>query len=296
MGKLYYLLQTCFLFIGLMSCTKEDDLAPSDVDDNYFAVPEKATDEVSVLRREFYEKNGVYLLFNDTLRHEQRGTYEDGSPIWFTETVDLNYNISSSGAGTYAFVYFDDQHSREVAASMIENHILPHLGEGWLPYSFLLLDTIQSYNIIWKRWDIVDCVSSIRCMAIGVRDAIKGSSDEQATFCKNMLFTLVNEQIEDLDDELFTEFYSFCTEYYGVDYEDVGLDWMYPEDEEMYELGFVYKPIFTFPYETLDRKYFVQEAVLLSEEEFEEKYGNYPIVMQKYEIIKEIITDLGYKF
>lgn len=60
--------------------------------DDYFSVPENANDPESVIRRKFYTDHGVHVLFNDTLRHEQRGTYADGTPYWFTETVDLSYS------------------------------------------------------------------------------------------------------------------------------------------------------------------------------------------------------------
>lgn len=294
MDKMYYFLVICFSFASVLSCSKEDKLTPSRDEVNYFSVPADATDEVSVLRREFYEKTGVHLLFNDTLRHEQRGTYEDGTPIWYTETIDFNYNISSSGAGTYFFDYLSDQDSREVAVGIVEEHILPHLGEGWRPYSFLLLNKIETLNILGRRVE-TDCISCVRSMAIGIGKAISMSSEEQADFSKSILFTLVNDKVEDLDASLFDEFYLPCQQYYVQDYTEFGLS-EEPADEELYELGFVYKSLWYFPDERTDRKYFVQYAVELSEEEFREKYGNYPIVMQKYEIIREIISDMGYIF
>ena len=92
MNKIYY-----FLFLSLLlgACTKEDALEPTGANDDYFTVPATATDPESVMRREFYEETGVHLLFNDTLRHEQRGTFEDGNPRWYTETIDLGYSMTS---------------------------------------------------------------------------------------------------------------------------------------------------------------------------------------------------------
>lgn len=294
MEKIYCFLVVCFSFVFMQSCSKEDELTPSGVVYDYFMVPADATDEESVLRREFYERNGVHLLFNDTLRHEQRGTYEDGTPIWYTEMIDFNYNISSAGAGTYFFEYLSDQDSREVAAEIVEEHILPHLGEGWRPYSFLLLNKIETLNILGRRVE-TDCVSCLRSLAIGIGKAISMSTEEQAAFSKGMLVTLVNDRIEDLDESLFAEFYLPCQQYYLQNYTDFGLS-EEPTDEELYELGFVYNSLWVFPDERTDRKYFVQYTVELSEEEFRAKYGNYPIVMQKYEIIRQIISDMGYKF
>ncbi|MDE7074137.1 MAG: hypothetical protein K2O69_03685, partial [Odoribacter sp.] len=89
MKKIYIAL----LFLaGLSACTKEDDLTPSGARDDYFTVSPDATDPESVLRREFYNSTGVHLLFNDTIRHEQDGTYADGTPYYVTETIDLGYS------------------------------------------------------------------------------------------------------------------------------------------------------------------------------------------------------------
>ena len=49
------------------ACQQEDSLTPSNISDLFAPNPE-ATDAESVLRREFFNTTGCYLLFNDTLR------------------------------------------------------------------------------------------------------------------------------------------------------------------------------------------------------------------------------------
>ena len=88
MNRLYFYF--CLIALFAAGCAKEDGLEPSGIREDYFTVPEDATDPVSVLRRNFHERTGIHLLFNDTLRHEQQGTNPDGTPRWYTETIDFN--------------------------------------------------------------------------------------------------------------------------------------------------------------------------------------------------------------
>lgn len=138
MNKIYY-----FLFLSLLlgACTKEDALEPTGANDDYFTVPATATDPESVMRREFYEETGVHLLFNDTLRHEQRGTFEDGNPRWYTETVDLGYSMTSFDDAP-ALTYLQTKQEKEKAVEFVSKYILPHLGQAVRPYSFLMVNTI----------------------------------------------------------------------------------------------------------------------------------------------------------
>ena len=295
MNKLYHYIAIGLFALCAISCAKEDDLTPTGLNEDYFSVSPDATDEISVLRQEFYEKHGIHLLFNDTLRHEQRGTYEDGSPIWFTETVDLNYNISSNGTADYSLEYLNNQEAREAAIDLVERHVLSHLGEGLQPYSFLLLQQISSYNSYYEEYENVDFVNNIRCMAISTGDIATASDEEQEAFCLGILHSIISNNIESLEESAFEEFYSFCSEYYGADYADFGMS-DYPENEELYELGFILTYMWYFPYEYNDLESFVDAVFEMSETEFTEMYGDYPIIMQKYEIIKQIISDMGYVF
>ena len=295
MKRLYYFIIVSLCFLCVISCAKEDDLTPTELNEDYFTVPADATDEISVLRREFYERNGVHLLFNDTLRREQRGTYADGTPIWYVETIDLNYNISSSGYSTYVLSYLDNQEAREAAVELVEQHILSHLGEGLRPYSFLLLQQIQDYDEDYDEYDDVDFVNNVRCMGISTGNIVEQNDEEQVAFCNSMLHSIVSSRVENLEDAVFEEFYSFCSEYYGMDYADFGMS-DYPEDEELYALGFILTYSWYFPYESNDLESFVDAVFEMTEAEFRETYGSYPIIIQKYEIIREIISNMGYVF
>ena len=111
MKKIYYIILLSLLTVTF-SCSKEDDLEPTDMRYDYFTVSPDANDEESILRRKFYEDHNIHLLFNDTLRHEQRGTYADGTPHWFTELLDLSYDITTTKNET-RFTYIRDHQKQE---------------------------------------------------------------------------------------------------------------------------------------------------------------------------------------
>lgn len=69
--KYHTLLLYSLCLMGLTACGSEDELtAIPDTMTDCFAPDPNATDAESVLRREFYQTEKCYLLFNDTLRHE----------------------------------------------------------------------------------------------------------------------------------------------------------------------------------------------------------------------------------
>ena len=55
------------IIAGLWACSKEDWPDNSQSEANLFAVPAGATGEEAELRRGFFDRTGMYLLFSDTL-------------------------------------------------------------------------------------------------------------------------------------------------------------------------------------------------------------------------------------
>lgn len=54
------------LCVGVcIGCSDKEEVVPSDLKDNYFAVPDDATDPESLLRKSFKQETGIHLLFND---------------------------------------------------------------------------------------------------------------------------------------------------------------------------------------------------------------------------------------
>lgn len=62
MKLIYSIFYLSLFMICATSCGKEDSLVPNETQKNYFIISPDATDPVSVLRREFRERNEIHLL------------------------------------------------------------------------------------------------------------------------------------------------------------------------------------------------------------------------------------------
>jgi len=90
----YSILYLLFLAFAFASCTSEDeDLTPSHADRNLFAPSDDDQSETAEIQRDFYKKNGCYILFNDTLSNEPNGLDANGNPLWKTQLIDVNYPV-----------------------------------------------------------------------------------------------------------------------------------------------------------------------------------------------------------
>ena len=91
-------------------------------------------------------------------------------------------------------------------------------------------------------------------------------------------------------------FYKYCDAIYYEYKTDLGYESGY-DDELARELGFL-KDRFRsyYPNYNHDVEMFLDATFYLSEDEFKEEYGSYPVIMAKYEALKGLITELGYNF
>lgn len=289
----------------LASCSKEDDLTPSGARDEWFTLSptDTAGSPLNALRYRFYEENNVHLMFNDTLRHELRGTYADGSPYWYTEVIDFSYSMEST-PGSYRWEYVTDFEEQKKSAAFLEKYILSHLGGVMSPYSvFLVKDLEERYGSGWRT---IDFYSGMRCFVLNVSDVLELEDEEEiAVWGNDFFYNMLNTKFTDMyyanEVGAFAEFDSFSAEYYGA-YLDEFEQWEEedPTQEELYEIGlFEFFDVWGkyFPYANRDRRDYLQKIFYWEEEvPFEEYFADYPVMVKKYEALKKVIEDLGYKF
>jgi len=289
MNKIYYSFIFFFLALFIISCAKEDSLEPTRINEDYFTVSPNATDPISVLRRKFHEDHDIHLLFNDTLRHEQKGTYADGTPFWFTETIDLNYSIPRNSDENYRFTYLENQTDREKSVEFVETCILPHLGGTLVPYSILLLQQLYTYDDYYDRLKSLDYCNNSRCLAISVGKIIDSDDEEKAVFCTPMFKDIIKSK---LNDSTLEPFYAFCDKFYSEYFEDLAKEGKLPSDmdpkkmtlENVRSLGFLreaYSGARYFRSKNNDLDDYINTIFDLSESEFVEQYNNYPVMLQR---------------
>lgn len=306
MNKIYIAL----LFLaGLFSCTKEDDLKPSGARDDYFTILSDATPELK-LRKEFYEQNGVHLLFNDTLRHEQDGTYADGTPYYVTETIDLGYSLTALNT-QIQWTLLTDYEDQKKAADLVVKYILPHMTGSMKPYSVWMLQDLKLFEFVnWfvgSQWVSKNYYSGMRCLALNYGKMALWSDEEAVEACQNIFYDLIYGKIKDLD---IPEFYAFCEKYYWEDLETCGYSGESDNEEEAlkfaYQLGFLEcfededwdtgEIYYYFQGSEKDLQSYLKLLLTLKDDEDWKEWEIYPIIYQKLEILKDLIEGLGYKF
>ncbi len=305
MNKIKYLIICYLLLTTLFSCEKEGALETTNTKEDYFTISPDATDPVSILRRDFFERTGVHLLFNDTLRHEQRGYNSDGSPYWFTEVIDPAYGLTTSNTRNYQYEYLSDETVMQKSINFIETYFLPRLGKQLRPYSILIVQQMyyldDGYDSKWAPnvpTRYVTYFNGPRCFVINM-SRIGDTEEKVNSNCQKIFSDIIKAKIKLLDDKTMDEYYSICEAYYSKTLADFGLQYR-PTMEELYPYGFI-DPYdgYTygwFPSKSLDLNNFIKAFFANSEEEFRTKYGAYPLLIQKYEVMKKIASDMGFVF
>lgn len=304
MKKIYYLFICCLLMTILFSCEKSETLKPTNINEDYFTVPADATDPVSVLRRKFYERTGVHLLFNDTLRHEQCGTNPDGSPYWFTEVIDPAFGLTTSNARNYQYDYLVDEQTMLEGIDYAENYLLSRLGKKLRPYSILIVGKMyyedDAYNDVWSstpKIKEVNYYNGLRCFVINMNKIQTEATKKSIS--QSVFKDIINTNITLLDASVMEKYYAYCSTYYSKRLADFGLPNM-PTIEATYPFGFI-QPRDGYMYssflsKTSELPTFLTAFFANTEEEFITKYGTFPILMGKYETMKKIAIDMGFIF
>lgn len=293
-------LSGALFLLCMISCNSEDILEPCDINEDFFTVPENAVDDESVLRRNFHNETGVHLLFNDTIRREYRGKDAFGDEVWYKETVDFNYKLTQVLSAEYDFEYLTDMSEKEKAAEFIKDEIFSHLEKKLRPYSVLLLNKILVYeysDTYYKTdWWEYNFRTGMRCHGLTMKDISIMNDDEKRAFCGNYFSTLINDKL-DKDYTLdLSDFYSYSDKYYGEYKEDLDIEEEI-NDEQAREFGFLRDPYYySYMFSDRDRQMYIKEMVSMSEDEFYEEYGEYPAVMAKYNILKNVLINYGFKF
>ena len=294
MKYIYYLLILCAAS-SLWACS-EDDLTPIGSINNFLPDPE-ATDEESVLRREFFEENGFYILFNDTLSFECLGVDSEGDPYYSIETVDPGWGLTGYDSFTeYQFAYcqsIDEKRERaefisELVVEMEENNLTK-------PYSVLVVDTITTIRESYGDLIIthLDFLSSLRCFIVALPE-IQNTDEEKSMLIANMAGSGIALKYEGN----LQPFYDLAIDdYWGSTMYDTYYNYE-SSIEEYYEIGFLVPAGDDNYYcsQAEDVAAYIHLLMTMTEEEVYETFARYDIVLQKYEIMKEVTALAGMKF
>ncbi len=268
------------------ACSSEDQLTPSYLDMNTFA----AGEQDSVLRHDFYERVGSYLLFKDTLSREAIGTDKDGNTLYHYETVDIGYSLTGLSKNQYSYKYLQTAGDKKAAAEFLENRIMSAMREDIRPYSVLAVEQTEEAVLKYGEWNKsnIDFFAGYRCMAISLKGIAQMNETQEAQLAERLLAGIVTQKITSLGIRDLGAFYENSDKYYGELRRD------YPEVKDEKDVGFLSSGSYLFPNRQTDLNDYLKAYFSLTEEEFLQKYESYPVVCIKYNLLKNLIKQVGY--
>ncbi len=275
-----------------------EDLTPSAPVVNLFDVnPDDKSPEAD-MRREFYSNTGIYLLYSDLL-----GTYIDSSGNEKEERVDFNWSLDSHTTDNISFEELADE-EKGIATEMVMDYFVPYINveNGSLrPYSILLVKDLKTGTNLSKA----NYYSCMRCFCINMSDWLEVDKEGAVALGKSLLKSLVETKITDTTPEL-APFFEFCQEYYDDYYiynhipewvEEQNVEWIYERGYLSYiEDWWGEREYDMFPAESRDLKDYMTALFSEQESEFKEKWIDYPLIIQKYDILKECVESIGIDF
>ena len=300
MERYIWFILACFLAVG---CSDENELKPSLADRDWFVI-EDSEDPIGHERFLLYEKYGIPVFVNDTIGVEERGVDYYGNPVMYYCTLDINYTVGApvtdNGLQSRKYSLLESSEDQLAGISFLDNYLIPALPENMYFNSILLLDSL--YEMRMTGWAVerkdINVYQGALTLAIGqVKSIAKMTPEEQNKHKGLILATLALKQ---LDEEQLSDFYMVsydpspsaampsakCEVYGFLDY-----------DSRYYAMNEGKDPS-QWIYYTLTRANDLEDFVLAyfqySEKEFKELYADYPLVLEKYEIIKTLMTDFGY--
>lgn len=286
--------------VGIMaSCGSEDDPV-LDYDDptNYFEPADSATDEISALRRQFFESYGSYLLFNDTLQHYSLGTDINGTERFFTERLAVNYKVgnTSTYSDPYTYTLFKTAEDKKKALEYLETYILPHLSKKISPFSWLLVNRITYSNSDYSTVDntvSAVCGQRANVLALYALASLKTEAQKQQLVIRH-LSTIISNVSENYSDA-FADFAAISQAYYGASLSP--LDGM-TTTQTLRTRGFLRlgSSSYYYPSQEYDMSAYTSLVLSYSEETIERTYASYPLIIEKAKLFKQCLINLGFTF
>lgn len=281
----------CTAFMAACS-DDEEILLPNDTFVDKFDIPAGATGPEAELRREFYARNGCYIIFSDTL-----SVVRDEFGNLLVETVDFEWNLTTSGSESSEWELCEDLDEKREAAGIIEKYILPHIMDGAMrPHSVL-----PFRSIVDKYDDQVSFKQSWRCLGLNMSDFAGAAEDEYDEIAMNLLKAVFKSKVSSSDEEL-DPFHEVSEEYTSEYISDYFPEWEDDQDMDIiYNLGFISykkskKPVNDkFLSSSNDYKAYVDLVFDYSPEQVKEMYGRYDKIMTKYEMISKFVENVGIK-
>ena len=302
------------IFLG---CEDENIVSEPSYYENFWEIKDNPNDPVQHRAFEIYQQYGVPVFLNDTIGKIFVKVDIHGDSVFRYETIDLNWNFSSESYNTpYTHTYIKETDKCLVALELAAKY-LETIPAGIYPFSMLLTEKTVRPSM---SGDVTSISSGIFFRTLLLSDVLKQNTDAKVKKYINKI--MIDVILNKMDDNAVNNFSKVsASKHYDVKWEklepnlpdnfdpDILTDSNALEEDKkavrdvLGKYGFVsnYEQLdfdddwelvyfdCTPPYPDIDLQGYINEIVSVTPEEFKRRWGNYPLVMQKYELIRDYV-------
>jgi hypothetical protein len=293
MNRKYQIIGTLFLLLIIAGCKKESgNLEPSNSDKNWFVVKNNPSDPLDNEISTIYKNTGIPIYYNDTIGSENRGTDVYGKPIIFYETLNVFYSLTGIPAGSHC-VQSHNKADLMLGVALLRDRVIPLLPKAAYPKSFYLVDTVWT-----SAYSMANLYRGFKTTAVGQMNLISQMSDSDlATLAGSIAGGEIGSYLVSNYPADLQKFYAISNNIANVN--------MYGKYEGPYatppatgngeEFGFItvtlYSPQnYTTPTQTDDVGSYIVAIKTIKETDFKAQYANSPYVLQKYDLMKNLLA------
>ena len=314
--KIFMLLMAVGLFAA---CSTEEDLEPSGYEQDVFSLEHlKDGDAIDKARYQFWKETGIAVFFNDTIGTQERtDVFGNRYTHYYTLSFVQSLGMMSGDAVTELMVVNEIPRERQLEAleglSWVKTDLLPILQSGGTKITSLyLVDELRtgsssSYDgatyetLFFKGLNTIALAKASQFNTMSVTE----KNQFKADVAKNMYVDVVMDSKYESLIEQFRAI-SVAVEREGT-WAHLYNPWYYYWNVARYttvtsmqDAGFLgldpdpqYNNMCLPASVRNDVMMYIGEIMSTTEAEFNEKWGSYPRIMQKAEIIRSILKEIG---
>lgn len=285
---------------GMTSCSKEGDpefefTDPSDT----FKPKDTDSEAIAKLRQDFQNEYGTYLLFNDTLQHTYLGKDINGDDKYFTELLDIKYQVgqTSSSTKTYTYTNLNSYEKCAEAVDYLKKYILPHLSKNLNPFSWYLTSIIHGKTSSGNDLRPY-AVSGQRSVVLSCKYLPQLKTEEKKKQLAKRHLLIVAQALATNYSSQFADFTAVSSKYYGTNFENFGTgDDGIDDTERVRQKGFINFIANTYYPELQDDiNAYTSLVMSYNDDQIAVKYAAYPLIVKKAKMFRQDLINLGYIF
>lgn len=291
-----------FLILLATACRKEEATVLPDYDKNWLVVDDNPNDATIHGNYLFFKETGIPVYVNDTIGTQAR-TDVFGRNFTHYEKLSLSYSIGGLQAGAPPLVYsFTYCNKADVPAALayLKSEILPVLPKGIYVPSILLVANLNTngFKYAFKGLNtiVIGQIAGIPSMDQATKVQYKG-----AILRAMLTSAMLRPKYADILDKFANATRKFITtgDTYNISTYYLNRVTGLPAgvSPTLQAIGFLgaepTNPYLTPATPSMDANMYLEAILGRTDAEFKALYGSNPVIMIKYNLMRQILTDLG---